>query len=182
MSVTIFDLEFLVDGALTDATAAVITIVRTDTSAEIVSAAALTNITVGNYQYSLTDPALDLTYSYTAVFTYGGEDYTLTGTEDGTTTTASTTTTYSEAMAAYIDNADYEEDESVSKAKAFITACRQLLVLLPQKSALDGTNIEHDLKNIADEMQNARNWLAANDTSTSGRTRPRFFDLSGFRD
>jgi len=90
MSVTIFDLEFLYDGALTDVTTAVITITRTDTDATVASAKAMTNVGTGNYQYSLTDPAYDLTYAYTAVFTYASEDYTLTGTATGTTTPTGT--------------------------------------------------------------------------------------------
>ena len=86
MSVTIFDLEFLYDGALTNATSAVITITRTDTDAVLATSAAMTNVATGNYQYSLTDPAYDLTYSYSAVFTYASENYTFTGSVAGTTT------------------------------------------------------------------------------------------------
>jgi len=90
MSLTIFNIDFLYDAALTDATSAVITITRTDTSAVIATAAAMTNVGTGNYQYSLTDPAYDLTYTYSAVFVYASETYTFTGTTTGTTTPSDT--------------------------------------------------------------------------------------------
>ena len=97
MSVTIFDLDLLIDDVLTNGTAAIITITRTDTDEEIVTEEALTNISTGNYQYSLTDPALDLTYEYVAVFTYDGEDYTLEGTQAGNTTQVNVFVTLAEA-------------------------------------------------------------------------------------
>jgi len=89
MSVTYFTRTFGVGGVLTDVTSAVITIVRTDTSATIVNAAAMTNISTGVYQYALTDPAYDLTYDHTEVLTYDGAAHTFNGTLVGSVTPSS---------------------------------------------------------------------------------------------
>ena len=42
---------------------------------------------------------------------------------------------HAEVEAAYVDDASYAEDGSVSKAKAFVTGCRILLRRLPAERA-----------------------------------------------
>ena len=52
-------------------------------------------------------------------------------------TSASTLT---DVQNAYVDNASYAEDASIAKAKAFVTACRILLLKLPAEA---GTRESH---------------------------------------
>lgn len=86
--------------------------------------------------------------------------------------TLSSTSTRAQVLAAYADNASYEEDASVAKCKAFITACRfllspQHLVKQAGKGGGGGEMVETDQVLIRDEMTTARAWLLSNDTSAS---------------
>jgi hypothetical protein len=71
-------------------------------------------------------------------------------------------TTIPEAQAAYTANADYEEVESAAKARAFITACRALIGLVPSESANGSERSRQDANIAAWEKQiaAARRWLA----------------------
>ena len=73
----------------------------------------------------------------------------------------SSSSTLAEVQAAYDDNASYEEDSSIAKARAFVTACRLLLRRVPSLMR-DGEKheIQVDLKNIQAEMQRAQRWIA----------------------
>jgi hypothetical protein len=81
--------------------------------------------------------------------------------------TLSSSSTRDEVLAAYADNASYEEDDSVPKAKAFVTACR--LLLSPKHSAVRtnamGIEVELELELIRAEMIAAQEWLAASGES-----------------
>lgn len=83
--------------------------------------------------------------------------------------TLSSSSTIDEIVAAYMDNASYDEDGSVAKARTFITACRLLLVKRPQRyRGLDGTEIELDLELIERQLAEARTWLSTHpDVATS---------------
>jgi hypothetical protein len=69
---------------------------------------------------------------------------------------------------AYDDNASYEEDESVSKAQAFITVCRVLLRRRPNQVSVDGTTTSFEAGAIQKALDDARKWLALNNTSDNG--------------
>ncbi|MBL4701793.1 MAG: hypothetical protein JKX85_11115, partial [Phycisphaeraceae bacterium] len=72
--------------------------------------------------------------------------------------------TFSQVYSAYIVNASYEEDASISMAKVFITACRRLVAMRAQRSRLDGVSeTEFDVALIKKEQQDARAWVAEND-------------------
>jgi hypothetical protein len=76
--------------------------------------------------------------------------------------------TLATAQAAYLDNADYDESASVSKAKAFRTACRQLIVLLPS-SAMRGAGsnqqtIGFRIDEVRRQLEVVEAWLAISDT------------------
>lgn len=78
------------NGVLTDADSAKITVTRTDTSAVVVDNADMTRLSTGRYYHSWIDPTYDLTYSIDVAFTVGGETYpaatyTLAGTVTPTT-------------------------------------------------------------------------------------------------
>lgn len=66
------------------------------------------------------------------------------------------------ARTAYFSNADYEEAQSVTKAAAFITACRKLLavpVTRTANGARDGNELELDPAEIRNQQADARAWL-----------------------
>lgn len=96
--------------------------------------------------------------------------------------TLSSSSTYSDAVDAYLDNASYEEDASVTKAKAFVTACR-FLIRFPARTQVGGRGAGHemefDLKTLREEITAAQDWIAVNDEPAAGRTT--FGDFSDFR-
>jgi hypothetical protein len=98
--------------------------------------------------------------------------------------TLSSASTLAEIQAAYADNASYAEDASPAKARAFVTACRLLLVKLPKRAshgAGRAEEIELDLALIRGELADARKWLACYASAAAGGAAVSF-DLSGFRD
>lgn len=72
--------------------------------------------------------------------------------------------TRTQVLAAYADNASYEEDASIAKAKAFVTAVRLLLspAMSVKRSAHGGRGeeVELDLEVLRQELQDARWWLS----------------------
>jgi hypothetical protein len=72
------------------------------------------------------------------------------------------TSTLAEVSAAYDNGASYLEDGSVSKAKAFITACRFLIRRYTTGASVAGSSIQRDLKLIQSEMQAAIQFVADN--------------------
>lgn len=94
--------------------------------------------------------------------------------------TLSSTSTLTEVKAAYFDNASYAEDSSPTKAAAFITACRFLLIYLPKRARQGQRHeIEIDVDQVRQELLAAKQWLAAN-AADSGAVR--HADFTGFRD
>lgn len=86
-------------------------------------------------------------------------------------------------LAAYYDNASYEEDASASKAAAFITACRFLLRQDPKRSRKGESEVELDPAVIRQELLDARFWLSAHDTSAAAnRSRVMHPSFDNFRD
>jgi hypothetical protein len=84
-------------------------------------------------------------------------------------------------IAAYADNASYQEDSSPAKARGFITACRILLVMLPKRSMHGrGGQVEFDLPTLKGEMQAAQRWLAASPTVTPDVLHPSFGNFRDF--
>lgn len=76
--------------------------------------------------------------------------------------TLSSASTLAQIVAAYADNASYEEDASTSKAAAFITACRLLLLKIPKKvKQAAGTEMEIDPAVIRSELSQAQTWQRA---------------------
>lgn len=81
--------------------------------------------------------------------------------------TLSSTSTLAQIEAAYVDNASYAEDASVTKAKAFITACRILLLKLPKEAGTRDSRTAFNSDLIQREMETAQEWVSANDTASS---------------
>lgn len=101
--------------------------------------------------------------------------------------TLSSSSTLTQVRNAYFDNAGYEENGSPSEAKAFITACRQLLVRQPSRSSKGGRGgeeIEINLTVVSEQLREAQAWLAENgtDTDAGGPGTFKHLDFSTFRD
>lgn len=81
----------------------------------------------------------------------------------------SSASTDAEVWAAYDDNASYAEDNSASKAAAFVTACRILLRRTP-KRARQGMRheVEFDPATLRKELEAAQQWIASNSTTGGG--------------
>jgi hypothetical protein len=80
--------------------------------------------------------------------------------------------TLPEVQAAYDDNASYAEDKSVAKAKLFVTACRILLRRTPEESGTRESHFKMSTSLIQKELEAARDWLQANDASSTGNGGP----------
>jgi hypothetical protein len=71
------------------------------------------------------------------------------------------------ALQAYLDNAGYAENNSVTQAKAFVTACRKLLMLQPKATHSREGGLETSPEEINAQMTMAIQFISANDTSTN---------------
>lgn len=80
--------------------------------------------------------------------------------------TLTSASTYAQIQAAYRDNASYAEDHSVAKAKAFVTACRFLLLELPRSAGTPQAETTTAIDLIQKEKTAAEEWLGANDVDT----------------
>lgn len=93
------------------------------------------------------------------------------------------TSTIAEAKAAYFDNASYEEDASAAKARAFVTACRFLLLMLPKRSKHGSAGeVELDPVQIRQQLVAAQSWTAANDTTSVAAGEVRYADFGSLRE
>jgi hypothetical protein len=86
--------------------------------------------------------------------------------------------TDAEVSAAYDDNASFEEDQSTSKAAAFVTACRILLARRPVSVGVDGRTAAFDAQAIREQLARAQRYLAG--ARSGGKVK--HLDFSGVRD
>lgn len=84
--------------------------------------------------------------------------------------TLSSTSTDTEVFAAYDDNASYEEDADLDKAKAFVTACRVILRRLPMEFLLKGVTRKYSAPALRAEIADAKTWITENPSFTPGYT------------
>lgn len=100
----------------------------------------------------------------------------------------SSSSTLAQVNAAYDDNADYAESGggSTTKAAAFIQACRILLRRIATEAATGPERIRQDenLRAIRAELNDAKDWLALNDTTSGAGVNGgvKHLSLEGFRD
>lgn len=85
--------------------------------------------------------------------------------------TLDSTSTLDDIKAAYADNASFEEDRDVSKAKSFVTACRLLLLKMPRMTGKSGGQLQLSPELIQREMTRGLAYVQANDTSSTARAR-----------
>ena len=88
-----------------------------------------------------------------------------------------------DVQASYADSASYHEDGSPAKARAFITACRLLLLLLPKRASrggrAQGEEIELDPRLLAEQITEAKRFLSE---SADRTVPPNTFSFQSFRD
>ena len=90
---------------------------------------------------------------------------------------------YATARQAYYDNASYFADDDSAKAKLFVTACIQLIGILPKRSThTNAQDIEFDVLSLQRERQAAMAWLNSRSDATGKSTGGSIhFDLSDYR-
>lgn len=94
--------------------------------------------------------------------------------------TLTSASTLDQVIASYADNASYQEDQDPGKARAFVTACRILLLKLPSKSAHGrGGSIELSVAEVRMQLEAAQRWLATSPAATNDVAHPTF---QNFRD
>jgi alpha-D-ribose 1-methylphosphonate 5-triphosphate synthase subunit PhnL len=84
--------------------------------------------------------------------------------------TLSSSSSLAQVEAAHADNASYAEDNSVAKARAFITACRILLLKYPKRTGTPQAELETSIDLVQKEKKAAEDWVAAHDTGPASTT------------
>jgi len=91
-----------------------------------------------------------------------------------------TTYTPESVREALLENADFEEVASLTKAKAFVTAANRWMLLNPESQSNLGSSMSMGKQQIENLLIRARDFVAANDTSANG-SRVKFLGMSDFR-
>jgi len=96
----------------------------------------------------------------------------------------SAASSFDDILDSYLTNASYEEDASTTKAAAFITACRMLLLMPKRAGTGSRATVEMDVEQINQQLKAARDFVAANPASTDTLTRggSRSFSMENFYD
>lgn len=88
-----------------------------------------------------------------------------------------------DVIASYTNNASYAEDDSITKAKRFITACRIMLIKRPSSMTKGSNQLNFNLQVIEEELRRAQIWLEARDPDSNAGptvTRPNFNNFRGY--
>lgn len=78
-------------------------------------------------------------------------------------------TEYDSALQAYLDNASYEAEASVAKAKLFLTACTKLIALVPQMTGTRESTTQMKVDEYRLQRESCQEWLSTHDTSADSR-------------
>jgi hypothetical protein len=94
--------------------------------------------------------------------------------------TLSSSSNDAQVVAAYDDNASYEEDGCRAKADSFITACRILRNRLPLSAGRGSQTFTRE--SLQAEIEAAQRWKDAHPATTgSGSGRVRYVSMENFR-
>lgn len=93
----------------------------------------------------------------------------------------SSSSTMAQVEAAYDDNASYAEDDSITKAKAFVTAVRFLLRRLYSSEAFGSASLSTRVDLLRDELRDAQKWLEARDVDSLPSPRVTRANFQNFR-
>ena len=90
--------------------------------------------------------------------------------------------TIDEVIDDLLDNADFEESASLSKARTFITAATRYLILTPASQSDQGSSLAMGLQQIQSLLSRATAFVNSNDTASAAGSRVRFLSAGeGFR-
>ena len=87
---------------------------------------------------------------------------------------------FDSAAQAYHDNADYEAAASVTKAHAYVTACRRLLQY-PAESQDGQSSVGFSKSVLERQISEARAWIQAQSSANGGRARTHHVGFGNFR-
>jgi len=91
--------------------------------------------------------------------------------------------TIAEVEAVYLDNCGYAEDASTTKAKAFQSAVRALILLSATAMAKGSNSVSFSREMLADELSNVTKWIAMHPATDFDRGGPNvtYADFRGSR-
>lgn len=87
--------------------------------------------------------------------------------------TLSGTSTVAEIETEWKANASYLEDDSPTKCRAFITAGKCLLLVLPSSTVKGENSLGFNIEEIGSHIREAERWLAAHPTAMATYLGPR---------
>ena len=77
--------------------------------------------------------------------------------------------TFDEVADAFLNNSDFEETCSLTKARAVVTACIRLTVLLPSSASDQASSHSFDMAQIAADKERAQAFIASRTSGASVR-------------
>lgn len=91
------------------------------------------------------------------------------------------TSTIAQIVAAIADNASYQENDSLTEAKAFVSAARLYIFKVPKRQKNRSSETELDVKELRAEMKTAQDWIRVKGGDTSHKRRIVHPSFDGFR-
>jgi hypothetical protein len=85
------------------------------------------------------------------------------------------------AFQQYLANSGFDANASTAQAQLFIQACRQLLLLLPESGSQQAASMKMNTALIAQEMNDAKQWLASNPDQSVAPGGVGYFSFNNFR-
>jgi len=76
--------------------------------------------------------------------------------------------------AALLENADYEEQGSIAKAKAFVTAATRWQILQPQSASNQSSSLSLDKAWVEAEKARARRYISVSESASGDNPSVRF--------
>lgn len=70
-----------------------------------------------------------------------------------------------------LDNADFEEQASVSRAQKFVTAANRFLLLTPQQQQDQGSSIQMPLDKVENMLRRAQQFIEVKSSTASSNVR-----------
>ena len=70
-----------------------------------------------------------------------------------------------------LDNADFEEAASLSKAQAFATAAKRFLILCPANSTQNGNSLSMNPGQVSKLLERADSFIASNNPAAGSRVK-----------
>ena len=83
----------------------------------------------------------------------------------------------------YISTLGYSVSGSVADSKLFLVAAMELQIRRPEQVTIDGQVVKFDSRVLSAQIEEARRWIAANDTAATANSSSvvRYYDHSRIR-